>query len=49
MPAKKTYTETEIGLLADAFGKSSQTIKRWIENNDDRLTSEKAKNALKKK
>lgn len=49
MAAKKTYTETEIGLLADAFGKSGQTIKRWIENEDDRLTSEKAKKALSKK
>ncbi len=47
--AKKTYTETEIGLLADAFGKSGQTIKRWIKDEDDRLTSDKAKEVLKKK
>lgn len=45
----RTYTETEIGLLADAFKKSGQTIKRWIKDGDDRLTSDKAKDALKKK
>lgn len=47
MASKKKYTETEIGILADTFGKSSQTINRWIANSDDRLTSEKAKAALK--
>lgn len=37
----------QIGALADAFGRSLLTIKRWIQKNDDRLTSDKAKLALK--
>lgn len=32
-----------IGALADAFDKSPLTIQRWVENGDDRLTSDKAK------
>jgi transposase len=44
---KKDYTPTEIAKLAEAFDKSTQTIERWIKNTDDRLTSDKAKAALK--
>lgn len=44
--AKKQYSIIEVALLATAFGKSTQTINRWILQNDDRLTSEKAKAAL---
>lgn len=44
---KKNYTKVEIALLATAFNKSTQTIDRWVKANDDRLTSEKAKAALK--
>jgi hypothetical protein len=43
----KQYSKKEISLLTFAFDKSELTIKRWIANNDDRLTSEKAKKALK--
>lgn len=43
---KKDYTVVEIALLAFAFNKSTQTISRWIKNNDDRLTSDTAKSAL---
>jgi hypothetical protein len=32
-----------IGALAMAFDKSFITIERWMESNDDRLTSDKAK------
>lgn len=52
MPVKKKrkvkplYSHSQIGILADAFGRSSQTIKRWIDNKDDRLTSDKAKEVL---
>lgn len=46
---KKEYSAIEIAMLATAFDKSTQTIERWIKNNDDRLTSEKAKSALQKK
>jgi len=49
MATKKKYTETEIGILADAFGKSSQTIRRWIVQNSPMLTSDLAKTALLKK
>jgi hypothetical protein len=42
----KSYTKLEVYLLATAFGKSFQTIARWIKSNDDRLTSDKAKAAL---
>lgn len=38
-----------IGALADAFGKSVLTIRRWVNNNDDRLTSEKAKEVFSRK
>jgi len=44
--AKKQYTLIEIALLATAFNKSTQTINRWILQNNDLLTSEKAKYAL---
>jgi len=43
---QRKYTLLEVYLLATAFGKSPQTISRWINKNDDRLTSEKAKNVL---
>ena len=49
MALQKSYTLIEIALLATAFGKSTQTIIRWIDTKDDRLTSEKAKLALLKK
>lgn len=45
--ATKSYTGLEVLTLAIAFEKSTQTINRWIANSDDRLTSEKAKAALK--
>lgn len=45
----RKYTLLEVYLLATAFGKSPQTISRWINKNDDRLTSEKAKKTLLKK
>jgi RNase H-fold protein (predicted Holliday junction resolvase) len=44
---KAKYTHTQISALADAFGKSIWTILRWIKAEDDRLTSDKAKKALK--
>lgn len=46
--AQKKYTDKEVLTLAIVFEKSEQTIRRWIKSNDDRLTSEKAKAALKK-
>ncbi len=39
---KKEVPLKIIGALADAFGKSPLTIQRWVEANDDRLTSKKA-------
>jgi hypothetical protein len=42
----KKYTLTEVCLLAIAFDKTPQTIARWIDKKDDRLTSERAKAAL---
>lgn len=45
---KKVYSNAEVVALMDAFGKDWQTIKRWITKNDDRLTSDKAKEALAK-
>lgn len=47
--AKKKYTLVEIAILAITFGKSTQTINRWIIQNNDILTSEKAKAALLKR
>lgn len=43
---KRKYNLREIAELATVFDKSLQTIQRWIIQNDDRLTSEKAKSAL---
>jgi hypothetical protein len=43
---KNGYTNLQLGLLADAFGRSLQTIQRWVDKSDDRLTSDKAKQAL---
>jgi hypothetical protein len=42
------FDKLTIGALADAFEKSYITIERWIESEDDRLTSEKAKEVYKK-
>jgi RNase H-fold protein (predicted Holliday junction resolvase) len=47
--AKTKYTTVQKALLAEAFGRDVQTINRWIKNNDDRLTSDKARKALAKK
>lgn len=44
---KKTYNNNQRAALANAFGKSLITIDRWIRLNDDRLTSDRAKVALK--
>lgn len=44
--AQKNYSIIEVALLATAFGKSPQTINRWIKANNDILTSERAKAAL---
>jgi hypothetical protein len=39
-----------VGALADAFGRSSQTIERWIEKKDIRLsTDERAKQVFARK
>lgn len=38
-----------LGALADAFGKSVITIQRWVDNDSDLLTSEKAKEVFKNK
>ena len=46
---KQQVPQEIIGALADAFHKSPLTIKRWIEKNDDRLTSEKAKKVFARK
>lgn len=35
--------KTVIGALAEAFGRSFQTIQTWIKDGDDRLTSDRAK------
>lgn len=45
---KQKLTMQQLGALADAFNRSIITIQRWYDNKDDRLTSEKAKAALKK-
>ena len=45
---KRIYNNIQIAAFMDAFGKSHLTIKRWINSNDDRLTSDKAKEALNK-
>lgn len=54
MASKKNNTKPQlsqevIGALADAFGKSILTIRRWVNKNDDRLTSEKAKEVFTRK
>lgn len=38
-----------IGALADALGKSAQTIERWFEKKDIRLTSDPAKEVFTRK
>lgn len=42
------YTQEQKFALCLAFGKSIWTIEKWIKEGDDRLTSDKAKEALKK-
>ena len=42
-----SYSNTEIGALADAFGKSIKTIERWIAAEDVRLVSDYARNVIK--
>jgi hypothetical protein len=44
--AIKKYTVLEIALLATSFKKDPQTIKRWIKLKDDRLESDKARDAI---
>lgn len=44
--AKKKYTIIEVALLATAFGKSTQTINRWILQDNPILTSDLAKAAV---
>lgn len=46
-PSKIEFSGIEIGALAETFNKSPETIKRWIAANDDILTSERAKIAIK--
>ena len=46
--AKPEVPQRIIGALADAFGKSYLTIQRWIDANNDLLTSDKAKEVYKK-
>ena len=45
---KPKLTMQQLGALADAFRKDIMTIKRWEKKNDDRLTSDKAKETLSK-
>jgi len=47
--SENKYSVIDVALLATSFNKSVQTINRWIKNNDDRLSSDKAKKALDKK
>ncbi len=49
VPKVFPFTIVERGILADAFNRTIMTIERWIEAGDNRLTSDVAKNALKKK
>lgn len=42
----KEYSNFEIGSLAEAFCVHIDTIRRWIKDNDDRLTSDKAKGTI---
>lgn len=46
MATKKKYTKTEIGALADAFGKSLATIQRWVKSGNIILTTPKAQGIL---
>ena len=41
-------TELEKAMLAKIFGVDFTTIERWEKKEDDRLTSDRAKEALKK-
>ena len=43
---KKEYTKKQILELSIAFEKDPVTIKRWIQNENDILTSDKAKEVL---
>lgn len=44
----QTMTELEKAMLAKIFGVDFTTIERWEKKEDDRLTSDRAKEALKK-
>lgn len=46
---KQELSQEVIGALADAFGKSALTIRRWVNKKDERLTSEKAKQVFSRK
>lgn len=39
-------SQTIKGMLGDAFGKSHQTIQRWIDNKDEMLTTIDALNII---
>ncbi len=41
--SKKEVPQKVIGAMADAFGRSLQTMKKWFDNKDIRLTTDKAK------
>lgn len=45
---KKDVPQRIIGAIADALDVSFQTAKRWFENDDIRLTTEKAKQVFEK-
>lgn len=45
---KRKYNSEKILALMGAFNVSSLTITRWVDNNDARLSSKKAKDALSK-
>lgn len=46
---KSKYSNLQLAALADAFKRSTVTIRRWEIKKDDRLASDKARNTLKSK
>jgi transposase len=48
MSTKLKLTNKQKGALADAFGKSLQTIERWVKEGNHILTSDKSKSVIKK-
>ena len=44
----KKISNELVGALADAFGKSPLTIRRWFKKKSDMLTTDKAKEILTK-